>query len=76
MSCVSFSHTTLKSVESLKQYKDRILIHGLFLMNIAEEEMNVTSKNNLKIIGFVCKCTQTWNECKYVPLKSAATQEH
>lgn len=31
--------------------------------------MNVTSKNNLYIIGFVCKCPKTWNECKYVPLK-------
>lgn len=37
-------------------------------MHFAEEKMNVTS-NNLKITGFVCKCTKTWNECKYVPYK-------
>lgn len=36
-------------------------------MGFAEKEMNVTSKNNSKIIGFVCKCTKTWKECKYVP---------
>lgn len=46
-------------------------------MIFAEEEMNVTSKNNFKIIGFVCKCTKTWKECKCVPFKtSAASQEH
>lgn len=55
--------------KSLKQYKDKILIDVLFLMGFAEEEMNVTSKNNFKIIGFVCKCTKTWKECKYVPFK-------
>lgn len=39
-------------------------------MIFAEEEMNVTSKNNFKIIGFVCKCTKTWKECKCVPFKT------